>query len=81
MNQWEYRVVPVRWSDKAGEWVGHVQKTPPKTGIEQIVGWEAILESYGAFGWELVSVMPSGMYLASRLQEALAFFKRPRLEG
>lgn len=77
MNQWEYRVLPVRWDDGKSDWVGHIHRAPPETGIEQVVGWDAVLEHYGAFGWELVSVMPSGMYLASRLQEALAFFKRP----
>ena len=75
--RWEYRVVPVRWDDKAQNWVGLVKKSPPATGTERLIGFEEVLEYYGAAGWELVSVLSSGMRYASSLQEALAFFKRP----
>jgi hypothetical protein len=76
--RWEYRVVPVRWDDHEKNWVGLVKQSPPAKGTTRLVGFEAVLEYYGAAGWELVSVLPSGMRYASTLQEALAFFKRPQ---
>lgn len=74
MILWEYRTLPVQWDHKARNWVGMV---PQASGMEPVVGWEAILGLYGAAGWELVTVLPTGMLYASSLQSTLAFFKRP----
>lgn len=80
MTLWEYRTVPVQWDEQDREWVGLVQKASPDRGTERLIGWERVLAAYGQAGWELVTVLPTGMLYAASLRHALAFFKRPKPE-
>lgn len=51
MAAWEYRTISLNYNKKRKTWVaGDIEEAP--TGIQ------AILDAYGAQGWELVSLTP-----------------------
>ncbi len=52
MNKWEHLTFSIGYGKKQKDWILEFEGRPP------LVGLQAILEAYGADGWELVSLQP-----------------------
>ena len=53
MGKWEYRTISINYDRKRHKnWVVEYAEKPP------LIGLQAILQAYGADGWELVSLHP-----------------------
>ena len=52
MTRWEYSTFSIHYQKKLKNWEVEYTNKPP------LVGLQAILEVYGAEGWELVSLLP-----------------------
>ena len=52
VERWEYRRVYVSWNDTLGDWVCRF------TDREDIQGFDQVLNYFGQYGWELVTVEP-----------------------
>jgi hypothetical protein len=52
VERWEYRRVYVSWNDALGDWVCRF------TDRDDIQGFDQVLNYFGQYGWELVTVEP-----------------------
>jgi mannose-6-phosphate isomerase-like protein (cupin superfamily) len=61
MPDWEYRTFRAGYDKKRKHWVVKIGESPP------LVGLQAILDVYGAQGWELVSLNPEHFQVVAGL--------------
>lgn len=61
MPEWEYRTLRAEYDKKRKKWVVKFGESPP------LVGLQAILDAYGAQGWELVSLNPEHFQVVAGL--------------
>lgn len=52
MNEWRYQTILIEYDKKEKNWIAKYTDKPTPVGIE------AILNSFGRAGWELVSLTP-----------------------
>jgi hypothetical protein len=86
---WEYKTVPVRWDKALAGQLDFDVEPPPQDPEQDVVydwvaeyeggykdiGWTAILNEWGSYGWELVNVAPAE-YTETVVSAYFAFFKR-----